>query len=46
MGKKIIYQKISRGNSTIYRPVSKPTLFQLLQKARERIQKQQENQNK
>lgn len=41
MGKKIIYQKIAKGNSTIYRPVHKPTLFELLKLARERIQENQ-----
>ena len=43
MGKKIIYKKIARGTSTIYRPVHKPTLFELLKLARERIQKQNQN---
>lgn len=43
MGKKIIYQKIAKGTSTIYRPVHKPTLFELLRIARERIQKKQNN---
>lgn len=43
MGKKIIYQKIAKGTSTIYRPVHKPTLFELLRIAREKIQKKQNN---
>ena len=43
MGKKIIYQKIAKGNSVIYRPITKPTLFQLLQKARARVHQSQNN---
>ena len=41
MGKKIIYEKFARGSSTIYRPKTKPTLFQLLQLARQRVHQQQ-----